>query len=226
MAHLALLGLQLFGGHAKPLAAIGAPLPGFCLVLTGILEFVAQGGLAAGGIFEGGAGGSPVGVEGGEAQAEIVGVLFPIGKPARKRHHIAEVGIECGAGAVGEEDSRLKVLGGGGGDFQFRAAAVDLLAAFSHLRLERRDLLVEAVDVALVEIVGLQIFLGFFQLLPRAFGEKADCSEACLVVHALRGIGKSLVNAGIGVPFFQIGIEALLSFLKKSLLCLQAHLFR
>ena len=80
--------------------------------------------------------------------------------------------------------------------------------------------------MALVEIVGLQIFLGFFQLLPRAFGEKADCSEACLVVHALRGIGKSLVNAGIGVPFFQIGIEALLSFLKKSLLCLQAHLFR
>ena len=29
----------------------------------------------------------------------------------------------------------LKSFGGGGGDFQFRAAAVDLLAAFSHLRL-------------------------------------------------------------------------------------------
>ena len=48
-----------------------------------------------------------VGVEGGEAQAEIVGALLPVGKPARKRHHVAEVGVERGAGAVGEEDGRL-----------------------------------------------------------------------------------------------------------------------
>ena len=224
--HLALLGMQLLGGRADALAAVGAPLLGFRLVLAGILEFVAQGSLAAGGIFEGGAGIGPVAVEGREAQAEIVGALLPVGKPARERHHIAEVGIERGAGAVGEEDGRLKVVGSSGGDFQFRAAAVDLLAAVGHLRLERGYLLVEAVDVALVEVVGLQVFLGFFEFASRAFCQEAYGGEACLVVHGLRGIGKGLVDGGVGMPFFQVGLEAFLPFLEKSLLGLQAHLFR
>ena len=53
--------MQLLGGRTDALAAVGATLLGFRLVLAGILELVAQGSLAAGGIFEGGAGGSPVG---------------------------------------------------------------------------------------------------------------------------------------------------------------------
>ena len=79
-----------------------------------------------------------------------------------------------------------------------------MVAIFRHLRFENTDLLVKAVDVALVEVKRFQFLLRLRSRAARIVDKQANHEAACIACHRRRAIGKRIIEISIRMPLFHV----------------------
>ena len=158
------------------------------------------------GVVEPGAGLVPVLMESCQPHAQSVGVVLPFGKPARERDHLVEVGVQLGTGAVRLVDDLLQVFGRCGCDLRLGAYLVEIRVVVGHDSVERGDFLVQAVDVLLVEVEGLQLPVSLVGGPCRVVDEQLDHHAPCVAVDGGRTVGKRVVEVGAALPLLDVGL--------------------